>query len=211
VRNAIYMLILCMGMLSGCSNSILPSSIHTPTAPPTGTLSITPTDLFAGEGAKFKPFMGSMSGAVQLKYEGSQRQMKSEIEIWENGAKTKTIAEMNTNIWDDQKSKGTFDGEFAVSVKDENLDGKTPQYAVTSAFIMGQGSSSSEMRINKKAAYRLASALQLNQTVVVADNQSTAVWGIQATNQNGLETGSSIQDALKKAEWALVCKISVGE
>jgi hypothetical protein len=64
----IVLLVLSSLMLLACSTSVR-------TQP--GMLRIEPVDLFAGEDKKFKPFLGVMSGAVKVSYEGKKEAIRA--------------------------------------------------------------------------------------------------------------------------------------
>ncbi|WP_047152784.1 hypothetical protein [Aneurinibacillus tyrosinisolvens] len=109
----------------------------------TGYLTVSPVNLFDGDAAKFRAFLGSMSGAVKLKYKGNKP--SSEFEIEKN-------PKMNSSV-----------------------------------------------------------TLQLNDDLQVPDSREIAIWGMQATDENSISASGSIDEASKKAKWALICRVSLVE
>lgn len=178
--------------------------------PEENMLHVEPVDLFAGEASKFKPFLGLMSGAVKLKYTGNKQEINAEVELWENGVKTKTVGKVGTMIQDSQEGKKVFEGEFIVSIREVNLDGSKPQYEITSSIADKDGSSSivSLIERNPKMTGWLGS-IQLNKSLTVSENNKVAVWGIQATDENTIDAIELTSEDLKKVKWALVFVLSL--
>jgi hypothetical protein len=177
----------------------------------TGYLTVSPVNLFDGDAAKFRAFLGPMSGAVKLKYKGNKPKMKLVVEVWQNGIKAQTVGEMTGDISRQTPNVGGFDGEFAISVKERNNDGKKPHYMITAALLDGTGSTSSEFEIEKNPKMNSSVTLQLNDDLQVPDSREIAIWGMQATDENGISASGSIDEASKKAKWALICRVSLVE
>jgi hypothetical protein len=63
-----------------------------------------------------------MSGAIKLKYKGSKKSIKENIEIWENGTKKETLNSVGGSLIQSSKSGDyVFDGEFLISVKNKMI------------------------------------------------------------------------------------------
>ncbi|MFS0869060.1 hypothetical protein AB3N00_03880 [Paenibacillus xylanilyticus] len=72
-------------VLTGCSKE--KTETITPDHSKPNRITLTPIDLSQGEAARFKPFLGMMSGAFKLAYEGSKPYARLDMDIWENGKK----------------------------------------------------------------------------------------------------------------------------
>lgn len=176
--------------------------------PKENMLHVEPTDLFAGEAGKFRPFLGTMAGAVKLKYTGSKKEIHAEVELWENGARTKALGSVGSMIQGPQEGKQAFEGEFIVSIKKEQVNENKPHFEVTSAIVDKDGSTASTIYLVENVE-KLAGlgAIPLNQSVDVSENSKVAVWGMQATDENWIETVELTPEELKKVKWALVFTI----
>lgn len=75
----VILLILSLVLLGGCQ----PKGDDSPKLPE-GTLLVQPVNLFQGDEAKYKDFLGEATG-VKLQYEGQHRQLRVIVEEWENG------------------------------------------------------------------------------------------------------------------------------
>ncbi|MGC5326541.1 hypothetical protein [Brevibacillus sp. SYSU BS000544] len=178
--------------------------------PEENMLHIEPIDLFAGEAAKFKPFLGTMAGAVKLKYTGDKKEIQAEVELWENGVRTKTLGSVGSLIQGSQEGKQSFEGEFIVSIKKEQVNENKPHFEVTSAIVDKDGSTASTIylvdRVEKLTGLN---SIPLNKSMDVSENSKVAVWGMQATDENVIETVELTPEGLQKVKWALVVTISL--
>jgi hypothetical protein len=192
--------------LFGCSKS---------NANKLATLNVKPFDLFSGDAKKFQTFLGSMSGAIKLKYKGSKKSIKVSVEIWENGTKKETLDSFGGSIFQISKSgENIFDGEYVISVKKQNdiTNTNKTRYAVTSAFIDKNGSTSYEMQI--EADYQLAGSMPIvlnKEGLDISENDDIAVWGMQATDKNSMQTVDLTPEMLKRVRWAMIVKISLSD
>lgn len=197
-------------ILCACSKDISNPSETTITKQVEGTsLHVEPIDLFAGEARKFQPFLGTMSGAVKFKYNGSKNDITATIELWENGTKTKTYSSISTTMQDSLEKTKEYEGEFIASIKTVSIEGSKPLYEITSAFANKNGTSSAVTYIDRDSSLNGSNTIQLNQTLDVEDNEAVSVWGMQATDKNEWETVDFTPERLKTARWALIFKLSV--
>jgi hypothetical protein len=156
-----------------------------------------------------------MSGAIKLKYKGSKKSIKVSVEIWENGAKKETLDSFGGSIFQISKNgENIFDGEYVISVKKQNdiTNANKTRYAVTSAFIDKNGSTSYEMQI--EADYQLAGSAQIvlnKEGLDISENDVIAVWGMQATDKNSMQTVDLSSEMLKRVRWAMIVKISLSD
>jgi hypothetical protein len=171
-----------------------------------GYLEISPVNLFTGEEAKYKPFMGEHVGDVHIRYEGKKSKLQVDIEIWENGAKTKTIGWLATPILNESTHTGKFDGDLLFSAKKG-----TNKYQITYAIADKNGSVSSDTTVDKKENYILEHTLILKEAEMIKDSESSVVFGLQATDEHGLSTFGNMQNDIQEAKWAVVFRVSAGD
>jgi hypothetical protein len=203
------MLIICFVIVLstiafGCSNSN-PNKL--------AVLNVKPIDLFSGDAKKFQPFLGSMSGAVKMKYKGSKRSINETIEIWENGSKKETM-KSGSIIQISKSGDYVFDSEFVISVKKQNdtTNANTTRYIVTSAFIDQNGSTSYETQIVADSLLTSSMPIVLNnEGKNISEDEEIAVWGMQATDKNGMQTVDLSPEMLKRVRWAMIVKISLAD
>lgn len=179
-------------------------------------LNVKPTDLFTGEAKKFQPFLGLMSGAVKLKYHGSKKTIKAEIEIWENGTKKDTFSSFGGSLNEVLRNGYyNYDGEIIISVKkqnDDKKDIKKTRYILTCAFIDQNGSSSNETQIDVDGQMTSSMPIVLNNNGQdVSENENIAVWGMQASDQNSMQTVDFTPEMLKRVRWAMIVKVSLAD
>jgi hypothetical protein len=178
-----------------------------------GLLNVKPFELFSGDAKKFQPFLGSMSGAIKLKYKGNKKSIKANIEIWENGTKKETL-KSGSIIQISKSGDYVFDSEFVISVKKQNdtANANKTRYAVTSAFIDQKSSTSYEMQIETDNQLTASMPIVLNNKgQVISENEVIAVWGMQATDQNSMQTVDFTPEMLKRVRWAMIVKISLAD
>lgn len=204
------MILIIAAMLCACSKDVSNQPETAITKQAEGTaLHVEPIDLFAGEAQKFQPFLGTMSGAVKLKYGGNKNVITAKIELWENGTKTKTYSSIGTSMQDSQDKTKDYEGEFIASIKTVSIEGSKPLYEITTAFANKNGTASSITYIDRDNRNTGSNTIQLNKSLDVSENDEVAVWGMQVTDKNEWETIDLTPERLKKAKWALIFKLSV--
>jgi hypothetical protein len=195
----IVLFVLSSLMLLACSTSVR-------TQP--GMLRIEPVDLFAGEDKKFKPFLGVMSGAVKVSYEGKKEAIRAVFEVWENGVGTKTGKTFGELTRASNRSR-YYDGQFLISVTepDGNRAGSS-RYVITAAFVDDKGHASYRTELAADQKHTASGLIQLHDSVEVSEQEEAAVWGMQATDEGVLYVMDFSPERLKQAKWALVVKLS---
>lgn len=180
-----------------------------------GTLKVKPFDLFTGDSKKFQSFLGLMSGGIKLNYKGDKKSIRAKFEVWENGEKIETgqsIGSLNQVL---KSGDYVFDGEFIISVKkqQETSNVKKTHFTVSSAFINNGGSTTStdfQIEANTKLVSSMPIVLS-NEGQSFSENEEIAVWGMQASDQNGMQTVDLTPEMLKKVRWAIIVKISLAD
>ncbi|WP_028612586.1 hypothetical protein [Paenibacillus harenae] len=208
--NLIGLILITAAMLCACSKDVSNQPETAITKQVEGTaLHVEPIDLFAGEARKFQPFLGTMSGAVKLKYGGNKNDISAKIELWEKGTKTKTYSSIGISMQDSQDKTKDYEGEFIASIKTVSIEGSKPLYEITTAFANKNGTASSITYIDRDIRNTGSNTIQLNKSLDVSENDEVAVWGMQATDKNEWETIDLTPEGLKNAKWALIFKLSV--
>jgi len=195
----IVLFVLSSLLLLSCSNSER-------TQP--GMLHIEPVDLFAGDAQKFKPFLGDMSGAVKVSYEGKKETIRAVVEVWENGVKT-DIGQAFDTMTRASTNNRHYDGQFLISVRESDANNEaSTRYVVTSAFADDSEQSSVRTELDAGRKHMARGLIQLHDSVQVSEGEQVAVWGMQATDENAMHVMDFSPERLKLAKWALIVKLS---
>lgn len=184
---------------------------------PDNTLRVVSVNLFDGDDQKFSPFLGDMAGAVKWRYTGEKPELRISAEIWENGEKTKELASMGVMRTPDEQGK-PFEGELIISLKDwSSIDpsaseSETSTYAATvSCYLEGKGSSTNTFLVPASARHQGRMSVQLHEPVEVADDETVAVWGMQATDETSMSSTELTPESLKQAKWVIVFNIMAAD
>ncbi|MED4729927.1 hypothetical protein P9597_17605 [Aneurinibacillus migulanus] len=173
--------------------------------PAEGMVHISPSSLFDGETKKLEPHLGLTSGAVKVQYEGPRHMMIVMYEIWENGTLKQKSEGLGYSI-----EKGGFDGEFSVSLREEDKEKKS--YAMTTVFSKKDGYASSVTSIPGYKSAAGSSPRPLQQVINVSDKEEIPVWGWVAGKGSEVSDFSEpFEEMAKKVEWALLLKIHMKE
>lgn len=194
------LMLLCVSMLS-CS-----------TASHKSVFKVEPTDLFAGDKVKFKPFMDHASG-VKVQYKGDRESIRLLAEVWVNGELRDIhphLGGFTTNETKDGLRE--WNGEVIVSAEvNENEKGHS-QYNTKAVFVDGKGSVSHIYSFDADIKHTGFGQFPLNQVLNVSpDDGEVPIWGLQATNRNVLHTMSFDSERLKLTDWAIIFKLSAAE
>lgn len=86
-------------------------------------ITLTPVDLFKGDGAKLQPFLGAMSGAFKLSYEGNKPNASLDLDIWKNGKKVGSFGSIDDLFFssDDPES---HEVEVIISIETVLIEGQ---------------------------------------------------------------------------------------
>ncbi|OMF24160.1 hypothetical protein BK133_23385 [Paenibacillus sp. FSL H8-0548] len=190
-------------ILSGCLNT----DSNKP-----NMLQVKEVDLFAGDAKKFQPFLGAMSGAIKINYTGSKQSIRADLEIWENGVKKETLSSfMGTLISESKRGDRVFDGEFIISVKQQNEmdNANKTRFKITSAFIDQGGSISSGTEVAADLALTGSRTINFgNQAQEFSEDEEIAIWGLQAS-EGIMQAVDLTPEMLKRVSFAMIVKISL--
>ena len=100
------------------------------------TIKLTSVDLYKGDGAKFKPFLGSMSGAFQLEYKGNKPNAHLDIDIWEKGEKVSSAGSI-IDLFFHPKDEGNNKLEIIIAVDTISIKDQD-QYKEIKISLLGE-------------------------------------------------------------------------
>jgi hypothetical protein len=166
---------------------------------------LTPIDLFEGDAAKFKNFLGSMSGAFELRYEGKKPNVKLNIDLWKNGEKTVSYGSVDDLFFSSEEGS---DVEVIISIDTIRLEGYEEFSTIKVGTIYDRGSSTSSFTIpwdKKLSTYGL---IRYIEPLTFNANGSVHVWGMQATSTSSIRTADFSSESLSRLEWALIFTLS---
>lgn len=201
MQRLIGLIIVMVLLLIGCSN----------TENKQNEIIITPIQLFEGEEIKYKPFVGDMSGAFKLAYNGEKPNISLSVDVWGNGKRVKTIGgvydlffasvnhtvnefeiivSMNLNAIEDQE-----DGVMEVKINNRSEKGYT--------FVTFSAPWKKELNAR--------SLITHNEEISITDKQPIHVLGLQATSTNQLRTADFSSESLERLEHAIIITINFDE
>lgn len=200
---AVILVVLTLIMVTGCS------FFHETQTPelkyldgPT-TITLTPVELFKGDEAKYKMFLGGMTGAFKLRYEGPKPNASLHTVIWEDGKSSESSSVGDLFL----SSREQENREIEVIISIETLSSKENQderEQVKVEIVQDSGSSLSTFTVphDKKLTGRGLMANQIKRTF--AADQPVPVWGMQATSKNFMQTADLTEESIRGLEWGLV-------
>ncbi|WP_219834007.1 hypothetical protein [Paenibacillus sp. R14(2021)] len=166
-------------------------------------MTLTPVDLSVGKGAKFRPFLGVMSGAFKLRYEGNKPHARLDIDIWKDGKKAASSGSIGDLFYSSDGSGGR-EIEVIIAVDTVPVEGKEELRIVKVNTIDDTGSSL--MTFTAKWDKRLTSRvlLQTAERITFKADEDVHVWGIQATSTGMIRTADLSEASLSGIEWGLI-------
>src|SRR5690606_10573545 len=195
-------LLFIMCFLVGCTAE--PSSKVKPT-----TIKLTPVDLFQGSGEKFKPFLGSMSGAFKLRYEGTKPNAQLDIDIWENGEKASSSGSVGDLFFSTDELAASDDIEIIISIEEVSLQNEETFKQIKINVMHNSGYSFFTLTTPWDEKYGLQGLLQHSRPMTFQANESIHVFGLHATSTNGIRTGDLSPESLARIEKAIIFTLHV--
>jgi len=190
-------IIICLFYLAACNS---PSNQHQnkPTM-----ITVKSVDLFNGDSAKLKPFIGSMTGAFNLSYTGAKPKANLNIDIWKNGKKDSSVGGLHDIFFNiDESSKRNV--EVIFSINEFSFEGVDPfnQVKVNVAHDSGSSlytiSSPYDKDLKAKGLFITPKERTFN------SEEDIILGGMQATSTNSIYTADVSPESLSKIEWAIV-------
>ncbi|OIB04228.1 hypothetical protein AK95_11470 [Paenibacillus sp. LC231] len=174
-------------------------------------IQLTPVDLFQGEAARFKLFLGPMTGAFKLKYEGNKHNVSLDIDIWKNGQKVDSAGSIGDLFYSSDEEKDSNEVELIISVDTESIEGLEEFRKIKVNTNSHLGSSLSTFTIPWDTTLTAQGLIQDTRPRSFTIDQPVHVFGMHATSSNEIHTADLTTDSLRKTEWALVFTLRLDE
>ncbi|WP_152401582.1 hypothetical protein [Paenibacillus cellulositrophicus] len=173
-------------------------------------IELVPVDLFKGEAAKFQPFVGAMSGAFKLKYEGSKPNANLDIDIWKDGQKVDSIGWIGDVFYSpDEQSNNEV--EVIISIDTVTMGEKDESAIIKVSTIGRSGSSLLTFQIPWDKKLTARGLIQDAEPRSFRADQAVHVFGMQATSSNTMRTSDLSTESLSQTKWALVFTLQFEE
>lgn len=166
-------------------------------------IQLVPVDLFKGEAAKFQPFLGAMSGAFKLKYEGSKPIANLDIDIWKDGQRVDSIGWIGDVFYSPDEQKNN-EIEVIISTDMVSIGEKDESAIIKVGIVNRSGTDLATFHIPWDKKLTARGLIQNAEPGSFTANQAVHVFGIQATSSNTIRTSDLSTESLSKTEWALV-------
>lgn len=166
---------------------------------------LTPIDLFDGDAAKFKIFLGSMTGAFKLRYEGKKPNIKLNIDLWKNGEKANSYGSVGDLFFSSEEGN---DVEVIISIDTISLEGSEEFKMIKVGTIHDTGSGVGSFTIPWDKKMNLSGLIHYNEPITFTATGDVPVWGMQATSTNSIRTADFSSESLSSLEWAIIFTLS---
>ena len=209
-------LLILLLALTGCTAQI-PATVQKNNEPPEISLkqspdlkrdapaeiTLTPVELFKGDAAKFKPFLGSMSGAFKLRYEGNRPTANLDIDIWKDGEKVSSACSIIDLFFQPENSKSK-EIEIIVSIITVSIKGQDDfnEIKVSTIRDVGAGTVTCSTEWDKELSTK--GLINMNRPYTFIAEDSVPVWGMQATSTHQIYTADFSPESLSKLEQAII-------
>ena len=154
-------------------------------------------DLFQGE-AKFKLFLGPMTGAFTLKYEGIKPNVSLDIDIWKNGKKVDSAGSIGDLFYSSDEEKDSNEIELILSVDLESIEGHEEFRKIKVNTNSHSGSSLSTFTIPWDKTLTTQGLIQDTRPRSFTIDQPVHVFGMHATSSNEIHTADLTTNSLRK-------------
>ncbi|ANE45806.1 hypothetical protein SY83_05275 [Paenibacillus swuensis] len=165
------------------------------------TITLTPVELFKGESAKFQPFLGAMSGAFKLSYEGAKPNLQLDIDIWQNGKKLRGAGSVG-DVFFSSNEQAVREVEVIISM--ETVIGKEDEERIKIGTYRDSGSALMTYSVPRDAKLKMRGLMQNYNPVTFSADETVHVWGVQATSKDHMITGDFSPEAMNRLEWAVI-------
>lgn len=201
-------LIICF-VLTGCfAESKETTSPERESSP--AKIELVPVDLFKGEAAKFKPFVGAMSGAFKLKYEGSKPNANLDIDIWKDGQRVDSLGWIGDVFYSPDEEKNN-EIEVIISMDMVSIGEKDESAVIKVGIVNRSGTDLATFHIPWDKKLTARGLIQDAEPRSFTGDQAVHVFGMQATSSNTMRTSDLSTESLSQTEWALVFSLQFEE
>ncbi|WP_028544463.1 hypothetical protein [Paenibacillus taiwanensis] len=174
-------------------------------------ITLTPVDLFEGDRVKFRPFLGVMSGAFKLRYEGKKPNAILDIDIWKSGKKIASSGSMG-DLFFNVDEQASHEIEIIISVdiasfheeKDDNIKIK-----VNTVQDSGHSLVTFTTPWNKKLTAQ--GLMEHDEARTFPATEPVYLWGMHATSSNEIRTADFSKESLSRLEQAILLTLRFEE
>jgi hypothetical protein len=199
---------LCVLLAAGCSpaGDTNPPELRSETA----TITLTPVNLFEGDKAKFRPFLGNMAGAFKMRYDGQKPNVRLAVEIWENGKKTNTGWSMEDLFFSENGNAENREIEVIVAMDTTYGDeGREAIYTVKVGTVHDNGTSmtSNSLQLEPMSFMQLS----YSEPQTFAAENAVHVFGFQGSRSGIIRPVSLTPEGLSQIEWGFIVTLYFDE
>ncbi|MCG7381935.1 hypothetical protein [Paenibacillus sp. ACRRY] len=205
MRLTIYILLFLL-VLTGCSGESEDTII--PDKKISNSLTLTPVDLTKGEAAKLKPFLGTMSGAFKLKYEGEKPRANLDMDIWKNGEKVDFAGSIGDLFFSPEgQMENSTEIEVIISIDTVRIE----EQKETCIVKISTGSGLATFTLPWNPELKGRGLIQHTETLTYTTDRPIPTFAMHATSSNQVFAGDFTEEALSKTDWALVFTVRFDE
>ncbi len=169
-------------------------------------VTLTPIDPFKGEGAKFKPFLGPMTGAFILRYEGNKPDVELDLDLWQHGKKVSASGSIG-DLFLHRGERDNREVEVILSVQTAAVPGKDDLNTVKVSVSGDGGSGLYTFTLPSDPKLTARGLIQNMNPVTLSMDKPAYVWGMQATSSNSIRTADFSPESMSGLEWALIVSL----
>jgi len=167
------------------------------------TVKLTHVDLYKGDGAKFRPFLGAMSGAFKLEYKGTKPNIHLDIDIWEDGKKVSSAGSVG-DLFFSSEDKARDELEIIIAINTINIKDQD-QYKEIEINLMGDsGYSFVTFTTPWDEKYTLQGLISTFESQTFPADETVYVWGMHASSTNSIPTADLSPESLNRLEKAII-------
>lgn len=173
-------------------------------------ITLTPVELFKGDGAKFRPFMGAMSGAFKLRYTGRKPHATLHIDTWQNGKKVATVGSIG-ELFFSSEARDSKELEVIISIDKVSLEGKQAFNTIKVGTQHKSGSNIATFTVPWDNKLNAIGLINYSEPLTFHTDETVHLWGMQATSTNEIRTSDFSPEALSRLEWAIIFTLTFDE
>ncbi|WP_193726572.1 hypothetical protein [Paenibacillus guangzhouensis] len=169
------------------------------------TITLTPVDLFSGSAAKFKPFLGNMSGAFKLRYDGKRPKASLDIDVWKDGKKAASSGSIG-DLFFSPSNEENREVDIIISI-DTDTSFDASQKSVNKIKVSIQhdaGYTATTFTTPWDSKLSARGLIDYAEPRTFSTNGPIHVWGMQATSNNMIRTADFSPESLQRLEAALI-------
>ncbi|GKU76563.1 hypothetical protein [Paenibacillus sp. L3-i20] len=170
----------------------------------TTKITLTPVELFKGKEEKYKPFLGSMTGAFKLRYDGNRPSPSLDIDILEYGKKIDSAGSIG-DVFFSTGDKENKEVEIMISIDKVSIKDQVDYNKIKVSTINPSGVTHSTFTMPAWEKEMVAQGVISNhKSVTFGTDQSVHVWGIHETSANQIHTEDLSSESVSRMERAIM-------